>query len=50
MGYFKNNKYPNAEFLSKNGFYIPSGLSISQKDQKYVIKNLINILEKKNYV
>ena len=50
MGYFKNSKHPNAEFLSKNGFYIPSGLSISQKDQKYVIKNLINILEKKNYV
>ena len=46
MGYFKNSKYPNAEFLSKNGFYIPSGLSLSRKDQKYVIKNLINILNK----
>ena len=50
MGYFHNSKYPNAEFLSKNGFYIPSGLSLTQKDQKYVIKTLINIFKNKNNV
>ncbi len=42
---FKNLKLPNSEFISKNGFYIPSGLGISLKELKYVKDTLINILK-----
>ena len=45
MGYFKNIKLPVAEYLSKNGFYIPSGLALSLTQQKYVIKELKKILK-----
>ncbi|MFL2883197.1 MAG: DegT/DnrJ/EryC1/StrS family aminotransferase [Pelagibacteraceae bacterium] len=38
MGYFKNLKLPVSENLAKNGFYIPSGLALSNKQQQYVIK------------
>jgi perosamine synthetase len=50
MGYFKNCKCPNSEFLSKNGFYIPSGLSLTTKDQIYVVKNLVDIIKKSYHV
>jgi perosamine synthetase len=42
MGLFKNEKYPVAEKLARNGFYIPSGLGLSQKNIKRVISNLLN--------
>ena len=44
----KNQKFANAEFLSKNGFYLPSGLGISNSDIDFVAKNLIKILDNKN--
>ena len=44
----KNQKFVNAEYLSKNGFYLPSGLGISNSQIDFVAKTLINILENKN--
>ena len=44
MGFFKNLKLPVAEFLAERGFYIPSGLSLTTKQQKYVVKELKKIL------
>tara|TARA_B100001121_G_C18517131_1_gene539536 strand:- start:308 stop:856 length:549 start_codon:yes stop_codon:yes gene_type:complete len=41
---FKNIKMPNSEFLSDNGFYVPSGLGISNKEIKYVCFALNKIL------
>ena len=41
----KEEKYPNAEYLSLNGFYLPSGLGISNKEIDYVGKTLLNILK-----
>ena len=41
---FKNIKMPNAEYLSKNGFYLPSGLGIKNYEIKYIAKTLLNIL------
>lgn len=41
LGYFKNQRFKNSEYLSKKGFYIPSGLGLSVSDQKKVI-NFIN--------
>jgi perosamine synthetase len=44
----KNQKFVNAEYLSKNGFYLPSGLGITNSDIDFVGKNLIKILDNKN--
>ena len=43
LGLFVNEKYPVAEKLARNGFYIPAGLGLSLEDLKRVadiIKNL----------
>tara|TARA_Y100000591_G_scaffold20639_1_gene15228 strand:+ start:1254 stop:2378 length:1125 start_codon:yes stop_codon:yes gene_type:complete len=40
MGYFKNQKFPVAEYLSRNGFYIPTGLALTKKQQDIVIKGV----------
>ena len=37
MGLFKNEKHPNSEHIARNGFYIPSGLGLSETDIKQVI-------------
>ena len=44
----KNQKLKNSEYLSANGFYLPSGLGISNKQIDFVGKTLLNILEAKN--
>ena len=44
MGLFKNVKLPVSELLSKNGFYLPSGLALSEKQQTYVIKKFNKIV------
>ena len=44
----KNQKLKNSEYLSANGFYLPSGLGISNKQIDFVGKTLLNILETKN--
>ena len=43
---FRRQKYPNSEFLSKNGFYLPSGLGITNKEINYIAKTLLHILRK----
>ena len=48
MGYFKNQKFPVAEYLSENGFYIPSGLALTKKQQDYVIKEVQDIFNREN--
>lgn len=40
MGLFKNEKYPVAEKLARNGFYIPSGLGLQNEEINLVIKSL----------
>lgn len=32
MGYFNNEIFPNAEYIARNGFYLPSGLGITEKE------------------
>jgi perosamine synthetase len=39
MGLFKDEKYPIAERLARNGFYLPSGLGLEIKEINEVIKN-----------
>ncbi|MFA6276980.1 MAG: DegT/DnrJ/EryC1/StrS family aminotransferase [Pedobacter sp.] len=38
MGLFKDEKYPVAEKLARNGFYLPSGLGLTLDEQKVIIK------------
>jgi perosamine synthetase len=44
MGLFKNQKYPNAELLYRQGFYLPSGLTITEEQIKEVANTLKEIL------
>ena len=46
-GYFKNEKYPCSEFLSSNGFYIPSGLNLTTKQLEYVAYTINKLLTNK---
>ena len=46
MGFFKNTKLPVAEYLSKNGLYLPSGLALTSLQQKYVVKKVKKIIFK----
>ncbi len=43
MGLFKNEKYPVAEKLARNGFYLPSGLGLSDEDIRTVISTMKKI-------
>ena len=38
MGLFKKESYPVAENLAKNGFYLPSGLGLSNKQLEYIVR------------
>ena len=40
---FKMN-FPNSEFLSKNGLYLPSGLAIKNNEIKYICLTLNKLL------
>jgi len=49
MKVFSNTvRYKNAEFLSENGFYLPSGLGITNREIDYVGNTLFKILENKS--
>jgi perosamine synthetase len=45
MKIFTKEKYPISEKISKKGFYIPSGLGITRKEQDIVINQVINIFK-----
>ncbi|MGG9972101.1 DegT/DnrJ/EryC1/StrS family aminotransferase [Ferruginibacter sp. SUN002] len=42
MGLFINEKYPVAEKLARNGFYVPSGLGLSNEEIQTVIKTILD--------
>lgn len=43
MGLFKNESYPVSENLANKGFYIPSGLSITDQQIKYIAEKIKNL-------
>lgn len=45
MGLFAGEKYPVAEKLARKGFYLPSGLAITNDEIKIVVKVLREILK-----
>lgn len=48
QGLFENEKYSNAEYLARKGFYIPSGLALTIEQMDTVIMGLANIMKKVN--
>lgn len=45
LGLFKRESYPVADYLSKHGFYLPSGPDISQKQLNYICKSIKEMYE-----
>lgn len=35
--YLEDSRFPNSNYISKHGFYIPSGLGLTDEDQEYVV-------------
>ena len=46
MGLFKNLKFPNSDYLSEKGFYIPSGLGLTFDQAVFVSEKLREIMLK----
>jgi len=42
---YKKLKLPNSEFIAKNGFYLPSGLSLTLKELKFIKDAVIDIFK-----
>ena len=45
MGLFIDESYPVSEKIARNGFYIPSGLGLTQEDQETVVGGLRSYFE-----
>ena len=44
MRIFRNIKMPISEYISKNGFYLPSGLGLKNQEIDKVIKNVLRLV------
>lgn len=44
MRLFSREQYPNSERLARRGFYIPSGLNLTDSDQEYVVDKIKKVL------
>ena len=44
-GWYKNEKYPFAEIMARRGFYIPSGLGISDAEIERVSEAVIDVMQ-----
>lgn len=42
-GLFAGEKYQNAEYLARKGFYIPSGLALNKEQMSQVVKSVISV-------
>ena len=45
MGLFLDETYPNAEYLARKGFYIPSGLALTTEQMDEVVRKLTKVME-----
>lgn len=45
-GLFQNECYPDAEYLARKGFYIPSGLALTEGQMEHVVSGIKRIMEK----
>ena len=42
--FLKNLKFPNSEYLSKNGFYLPSGLALTNTEIDIICEKVNKII------
>ena len=47
LSLFKSDNYPNTEYLSKYGLYLPSGLRLNKSKIELICKTLKSILSEK---
>lgn len=45
QGWYTNESYPTAERMAERGFYIPSGLALTEADMNYVIDKLYELFQ-----
>ena len=45
MGLFKTDSFPVAERIAQKGFYIPSGLGLTNSEINRVSRELLSILD-----
>ena len=45
QGMFKEESYPNAEYLARKGFYIPSGLALTTEQMERVVEGVHKVLD-----
>lgn len=45
QGLFADEKHPNAEYLARKGFYIPSGLALTAEQMEQVIRGLKRVMQ-----
>ncbi len=43
-GMFENETYPEAEYLARKGFYIPSGLALTKEQMSYVVEKVKKVI------
>ncbi|MNJ00888.1 putative pyridoxal phosphate-dependent aminotransferase EpsN [compost metagenome] len=48
MGYFANESYPHSEHIARRGFYLPSGLAITEEQIVQVVSAVKNVLREVN--
>lgn len=46
QGIFQNESYPNAEYLARKGFYIPSGLALTKEQMEQVVMGVRKVLNR----
>ena len=44
-GMFVNEAYPNAEYLARKGFYIPSGLALTKEQMQQVVVTVRKVIK-----
>lgn len=45
IGLFEGESYPNAEYLARKGFYIPSGLALTKEQMDKVVDGVKKVIE-----
>lgn len=48
VGLFKDEHYPNAEYLARKGFYIPSGLALTKEQMDKVVDKVVKVMNEIN--
>lgn len=46
QGLFQGERYPNAEYLARKGFYIPSGLALTEEQMERVVAAVRRVMRK----